>query len=263
MKKKFYIYYYLKQIFLLIILFLNNISNAQNITESELIDGVWSGACKIGGTSYFFIKNENNKLSLITFEPGKKYWLYDDIVVKSYFKDGVFYIQIKDYWNRFITLQYFNNSLKTIEISGKNGAGEFSYSENIIKNYCEKNTIAFKNHLDVRARLNNYYSLIKNGAQDTDVINLIVNKAKYLKKKIVIDCTITSASSSGAICYDLNGKQFIEIDAKGIEKEFYKYILLNCNKLFSSENNNQCSEFFLQGVVEDGKYIKLINVSEI
>lgn len=259
-------FHYSKLIFFLALLFFNNISNAQNITESEMLKGVWSPWCAQGGQAVFFIKdNNNNILMLTTIEKGG-YWLpsFKDRVIKSYTKDGIFFIQTEDNDDNVIrTIKYDNNTWQTTEVLGKNGPENISYLSQKIKLFCDPSSLSYKNTIKERAQLINYYSLLRRGVEETNPINLIVDKAKFLNKKIIIRCKINWASVTGASCYDEKDKQAIKIDTKGIDKEFFKYILSSCTQLYSKDNNFTCSQFLLQGVVEDGKELKLINVSEI
>ena len=101
-------------------------------------------------------------------------------------------------------------------------------SDLVISQKCQANSRVFEVYQRYKTYVRPLDRLRALGYIETDVIDLIVNFDQYVGKKIFLKCQLSSATSSGGSCRSEDDLQYVSWGTKGIDKIFFKQLLVNC-----------------------------------
>jgi len=128
---------------------------------------------------------------------------------------------------------------------------------------CAPGTDIFEYYVKARNRYEKFENLLKLGHLETNVIDLIVDIDQYAGKKVLVKCWVNLMDGSGGNCRSEDDAQSVVLGIKGIDKDFFKWLLSNCPNRFANQNSGTCKELWVTGTVvrssptrlEDVRYV--------
>jgi hypothetical protein len=82
-------------------------------------------------------------------------------------------------------------------------------------------------------------------------------------KKVFLKCWVNLVNKFGGNCRSEDDSQYIGIDPKGIDKDLFKWMLVNCQNRFVNENKPNCKTLWLTGTVAGSSVPRLENVKYV
>ena len=218
---------------------------------------------------------------------GVYFTITNQVIRKMYFKNGEVYLTLTlgrpTARGNTLSYEYTDDtgekSTETIELlSGgyriisrlnkgvqqiKNGKWIEDNSDLKVIGSCAPDTDLFKDYEKAVGRFEKSENLRRNGYLKTNVIDLIVSSDQYMGKKVFLKCWVNLVDKFGGNCRSEDDAQSIGIDTKGIDKDLFKWMLLNCQNRFATENNANCKTLWLTGTVAGSSVPRLENVRYI
>lgn len=234
-----------------------------------LLNQVWSEDCGYFNDGGVYFTNTNQVIRKIYFQNGE---VYSTLVLGRPAVRGniLSYDYTNDAGEKGVeTLELLSGGYRIIGRVDKgiqqikNGKWIEDNSELKVIGSCASDTALFKDYEKATARFEKSENLRKTGYFKTNVIDLIVGSDQYMGKKVFLKCWVNLVDKFGGNCRSEDDSQFIGIDPKGIDKDLFKWLLVNCQNRFATENNANCKTLWVTGTVAGSSIPRLENVRYI
>lgn len=231
-----------------------------------LLNKAWSEECGFFNDGGVYFTNTNQVIKKLYFEGGE---VYSSLVLNRPTTRGntLRYEYTNEAGERGIeTIELIAGGYRVLErvFKGvqqiKNGKMVHDNSDLKIVGQCASDTYLYKDYEKAVIRFEQSEDLRKTGHLKTNVIDLIVGFDQYMGKKVFLKCWVNLVDKFGGNCRSEDDAQFIGIDPKGIDKDLFKWMLVNCQNRFENENNANCKTLWLTGTVSGSSVPRLENV---
>ena len=132
-----------------------------------------------------------------------------------------------------------------------------SNSDLDISQKCQANSTIFKWYQYFQKEVGKFDRLRALGYIEADVIDLIVSFDQYAGKKVFLKCWVHSVNSSGGSCRSDDVSQSVSLETKGIDKVFFRLLLLNCPYQSENQNRGYCRNLWVTATVSGSSVPRL------
>ena len=254
---------------LLLICIVIPVKSMAQVNFNMLLNQVWSGECGYFDDGGVYFANTNQVIKKIYFQNGE---VYSTLVLGRPTVRGntLSYEYTNDAGEKGAeTLELLSDGYRIIDRVDKgiqqikNGKWIKDNSDLPIIEACASDTGPFKAYENAAVRFEKSENLRKTGYLKTNVIDLIVSSDQYMGKKVFLKCWVNLVDKYGGHCRSEDDSQFIGFNSKGIDKDLFKWMLVNCQNRFETENNTDCKTLWVTGTVVGSSVPRLENVRYI
>lgn len=135
-----------------------------------------------------------------------------------------------------------------------------SNSDLDINQKCQANSRVFKAYQYFQKHVGKFDRLRALGYIEADVIDLIVSFDEYAGKRVFLKCWVHSVNSSGGACRSDDVSQSVSLETKGIDKVFFRLLLLNCPYQSENQNTRYCRNIWVTATVGGSSVPRLVDV---